>query len=61
MIHVFSGNDTQDEAFLALKGSRVPYVIFVDAQGIVRYVDYSVSGLGDFLQERFRASRAAPE
>jgi thiol-disulfide isomerase/thioredoxin len=51
MVHVFSGNDTQDEAFLALKGSNVPYVVFVDTRGVVRYVDYSVGGLREFLSQ----------
>lgn len=51
--HVFSGNDVQDEAYLALKGTHVPYVVFVDARGIVRFVDIGVSGLGGFLQQRF--------
>jgi hypothetical protein len=27
VVHVFSGNDVQDEAFLALKGDQVPYCI----------------------------------
>ena len=51
--HVFSGNDTQDEAFLAFKGDHVPYVVFVDARGVVRFVDFSVSALSEFLQSRF--------
>lgn len=53
--HVFSGNDTQDEAFLALKGDHVPYVIFVDARGVVRLVDFSVGALEEFMQGRFGA------
>jgi hypothetical protein len=51
--HVFSGNDVQDEAYLALKGTHVPYVVFVDARGIVRFVDLGVGELGDFLAQRF--------
>jgi thiol-disulfide isomerase/thioredoxin len=51
--HVFSGNDVQDEAYLALKGTHVPYVVFVDARGIVRFVDLGVGDLSDFLERRF--------
>jgi thiol-disulfide isomerase/thioredoxin len=51
--HVFSGNDVQDEAYLALKGTHVPYVVFVDARGIVRFVDLGVGELGNFLAQRF--------
>ena len=51
--HVFSGNDVQDEAYLALKGTHVPYVVFVDARGIVRFVNLGVGDLGDFLAQRF--------
>jgi thiol-disulfide isomerase/thioredoxin len=51
--HVFSGNDVQDEAYLALKGTHVPYVVFVDARGIVRFVDLGVNGVGTFLEQRF--------
>jgi thiol-disulfide isomerase/thioredoxin len=48
--HIFSGNDVQDEAFLALKGAHVPYVVFVDARKIVRFVDLGVSSLEEFLK-----------
>lgn len=55
--HVFSGNDSQDEAFIALKGDHVPYVVFVDARGIVRFVDFSVSRLSEFLEQKYRTPR----
>jgi len=51
--HVFSGNDVQDEAFLALKGEQVPYSVFIDGRSVVRYVGVGVGGLEDFLETRF--------
>lgn len=54
MTHVFSGNDVQDEAFLAFHGERLPYAVFIDEAGIVRLADLGVSGLARFLEERFR-------
>lgn len=53
VIHVFSGNDTQDEAFLSLRGDQIPYAVFVDSRGIVRFVDLGAGGLEDFLAARF--------
>jgi thiol-disulfide isomerase/thioredoxin len=52
VIHVFSGNDVQDEAFLALKGDQVPYSVFIDSRGIVRFVGIGTGGLEDFLEKR---------
>jgi thiol-disulfide isomerase/thioredoxin len=54
--HVFSGNDVQDEAFLALKGDHVPYSVFVDRDAIVRYVGLGVGGLEDFFEQRREAA-----
>jgi len=51
--HVFSGNDVQDEAFLALKGDHVPYSVFVDSGSIVRFVGLGVGGLEGFLDRHF--------
>jgi thiol-disulfide isomerase/thioredoxin len=51
--HVFSGNDVQDEAFLAFKGEAVPYVVVIDPRGRVRSVDSSTSSLEDYLDEAF--------
>lgn len=53
MIHVFSGNESQDEAFLSLRGKHLPYAVFVDDQGIVRYVGIGLGGLEDFISERY--------
>lgn len=39
MTHIFSGNDSQDEAFLSFRGNSVPYLVFIDTQGVVRAVD----------------------
>jgi hypothetical protein len=52
--HVFSGNDVQDEAFLALKGHHVPYSVFVDERSIIRYAGLGVSGLEGFLEQETR-------
>jgi thiol-disulfide isomerase/thioredoxin len=54
VIHVFSGNDVQDEAFLALKGDQVPYSVFIDSRGVVRFVGIGTGGLEDFLEKRLR-------
>lgn len=48
--HVFSGNDVQDEAFLALHGNTIPYAVVIDGEGIVRFVDIGVSGLSSYLR-----------
>jgi thiol-disulfide isomerase/thioredoxin len=53
MTHVFSGNDVQDEAFLAFHGERLPYAVFIDDRGIVRFADLGVSGLRAFLGQRY--------
>lgn len=55
VIHVFSGNDVQDETYLALRGRHVPYSAFIDADGIVQFVGIGVGGLEDFLEEKFDA------
>jgi thiol-disulfide isomerase/thioredoxin len=57
MTHVFSGNDTQDESYLALKGDHVPYAVVVDARGIVRFVDIGISGLEAFLEKKLSKPR----
>lgn len=49
--HVFSGNDVQDEAFLALKGDQVPYSVFIDDSLVVRHVGVGVAGLEDAVRE----------
>lgn len=51
--HVFSGNDVQDEAFLALKGDHVPYSVFIDDQSIVRFVGLGLGDLEEFLDGRY--------
>lgn len=49
--HVFSGNDVQDEAFIALYGNTVPYAVAVDRRGTVRFADIGVSGLSAYLSD----------
>ena len=53
LTHVFSGNDVQDEAFLGLKGTHIPYAVFIDSRGVVRFVGMGTSGLESFLESRF--------
>ena len=55
--HVFSGNDVQDEAFLALKGDQLPLAVFIDSRGIVRLVDVGVGGLESYIERRYSAKR----
>ncbi len=52
--HVFSGNDVQDEAFIALYGTTIPYAVVVDRSGVVRFVDVGVSGLDSYLRRALR-------
>jgi thiol-disulfide isomerase/thioredoxin len=53
IIHVFSGNDIQDEAYQKFFGELVPMVVLIDPRGVVRYVGTSVSDIEDLLNERF--------
>lgn len=53
MTHVFSGNDVQDEAFLAFHGERLPYAVFIDDEGVVRFADLGVGGLKAFLAQKY--------
>lgn len=52
--HVFSGNEGQDEVFLAFNGDRIPYVVFVDARGIVRLAELGTGGLERVLEAHFK-------
>lgn len=52
--HIFSGNDSQDEAYLSLKGQSIPYVVFLDEDGVVRFVDSSLEPLEEYLRSRYR-------
>jgi thiol-disulfide isomerase/thioredoxin len=49
--HVFSGNDVQDEAFLALRGDQLPYAVFIDDSLVVRHVGIGTGGLESVIQE----------
>jgi peroxiredoxin len=53
MTHIFSGNDTQDDAFLNYQGDSIPYAVVIDKQGIVRFVDSSISSLDEYLKLEF--------
>lgn len=55
--HVFSGNEGQDEVFLAFNGDRVPYVVFVDPRGIVRLAELGTGGLKRLLDAHFNPPR----
>lgn len=54
VMHAFSGNDIQDEAFLGFKGESVPHLVVVDSRGVIRSVASSTSELEEYLEERFR-------
>ena len=47
--HCFSGNDVQDEAFVHFKGHTIPFVVVIDARGIVRVVTPHVGDVESFL------------
>lgn len=51
--HVFSGNEGQDEVYLAFNGERIPYVVFVDERGIIRLAQMGLHGLEQLLAERY--------
>lgn len=49
--HVFSGNDIEDEAFLSLHGTTIPYAVVIDRNGVVQFLDIGVSGLESYLDD----------
>jgi hypothetical protein len=49
MRHCFSGNDVQDEAFVHFKGHTIPFVVVIDARGVVRVVTPHVGDVESFL------------
>lgn len=49
--HAFSGNDSQDEAFVGYYGTIIPYVVALDRNQIVRLVDKSVSALESYVED----------
>jgi thiol-disulfide isomerase/thioredoxin len=51
--HIFSGNDSQDDAFLSFKGNSVPYLVFIDRKGTVRLVDDDFDNFQEFLKGEF--------
>jgi len=53
LTHVFSGNDVQDELFIGLRGTRIPYAVFIDSRGLVRFVGMGTGELESFLQTKF--------
>jgi thiol-disulfide isomerase/thioredoxin len=60
IVHVFSGNDVQDEAYLALKGDQLPYAVFVDSRGVVRFVGTGIGGLESYLEKHFVTGEVRP-
>ena len=53
MTHIFSGNDSLDDAFVNLNGRHIPYVVFIDASGTIRLVDTDIGALEEYLLLRF--------
>ena len=55
--HVFSGNDVQDESFLALRGDQIPYAVLIDGRGVVRHAGIGVGGLEELVEAKFSVRR----
>ena len=53
MTHIFSGNDSLDDAFVNLNGRHIPYVVFIDTVGVVRLVDTDINSLSEYLLLKF--------
>jgi thiol-disulfide isomerase/thioredoxin len=53
MTHIFSGNDSYDDAFVNLKGKNIPYVVFIDRNGVVRLTDHDIAPLEQYLSMEF--------
>jgi thiol-disulfide isomerase/thioredoxin len=53
MTHIFSGNDSYDDAFVNLKGRNIPYVVFIDRNGVVRLADHDLTPLEEYLSMEF--------
>lgn len=53
LTHIFSGNDSLDDAFVNLNGKKIPYVVLIDANGVVRLVDTELGNLENFLAGRY--------
>jgi thiol-disulfide isomerase/thioredoxin len=53
MTHIFSGNDSYDDAFVNLKGKHIPYVVFIDRNGVVRLAEHDIAPLEDYLAMEF--------
>jgi thiol-disulfide isomerase/thioredoxin len=53
MTHIFSGNDSYDDAFVKLKGRNIPYVLFVDRNGVLRLADHDLAPLEEYLSMEF--------
>jgi thiol-disulfide isomerase/thioredoxin len=51
MTHIFSGNDSQDDAFVNLQGESIPYFVFIDKEGIVRLVDSEFDPLEMYVSQ----------
>lgn len=50
--HAFSGNEGQDEAFIAFQGKSVPLLFVIDEAGTVVAKGRSASVLEDYLESR---------
>lgn len=53
MTHIFSGNDSYDDAFVNLKGKNIPYVVFIDRNGVVRLAEHDIAPLEEYLAVEF--------
>jgi thiol-disulfide isomerase/thioredoxin len=53
MTHIFSGNDSYDDAFVNLRGKNIPYVVFMDRNGVVRLAEHDITPLEEYLSMEF--------
>ena len=53
MTHIFSGNDSYDDAFVNLKGKNIPYVVFIDRNGVIRLAEHNLTPLEEYLSMEF--------
>lgn len=49
--HIFSGNDTQDDAFVNLQGDSIPYFVFLDKEGVVRLAEGEFEPLEQYVSQ----------
>jgi len=51
LTHAISGNAEYDEAYLALKGSELPYVLLIAADGVLVYAGGSLGAVEEYFEK----------